>query len=151
MNNSELITQFYQSFANKDVEGMVSCYHDEIEFEDPAFGLLKSDDAKKMWRMLMKRSKGEIVVTFSNVKADEKYGSANWKAVYVFAQTGRNVVNEISAQFEFRDGKIFRHKDTFSMWKWSRQALGLPGYLLGWSGFMKKKIQKRTRRLLDNF
>ncbi|HET6991030.1 MAG TPA: nuclear transport factor 2 family protein [Bacteroidia bacterium] len=151
MNNSELITKFYQSFANKDAEGMVSCYHDEIQFQDPAFGLLKGDDAKKMWRMLMKRSKGEIEITFGNVQADEKTGKANWKAEYVFSQTGRKVVNVISAQFEFRDGKIFRHKDHFSMWKWSRQALGLPGLLLGWSGFMKKKIQERSRKLLENF
>jgi len=151
MNNRELITKFYQSFADKDVEGMVGCYHDEIQFQDPAFGLLEGDDAKKMWRMLMKRSGGNIKITFSNVQADEKTGSANWKAEYVFSQTGRNVINIVSAQFEFRDGKIISHHDHFNMWKWSRQALGLSGYALGWSGFMKRKIQERSRKLLESW
>jgi ketosteroid isomerase-like protein len=151
LNNTDLITRFYQSFANADAEGMVACYDDEIQFQDPAFGLLKGDDAKKMWRMLMKRSKGEIKITFSNVQANEKTGSANWRAEYVFAQTGRKVINIISAQFEFRDGKIIRHTDTFNMWKWSRQALGFSGLLLGWTGFMQKKIQQRTKNLLTEW
>jgi ketosteroid isomerase-like protein len=151
LNNAELITQFYTSFARADAEGMVSCYHDEIQFEDPAFGLLKGEDAKKMWRMLIKRSKGEIRISFSNVQANEKTGNANWRAEYVFSQTGRNVVNVVSAQFEFRDGKIIKHTDTFNMWKWSRQALGFSGFLLGWTGFMQKKIQSRTKSLLVNW
>ena len=148
LTNAELITKFYQSFADKNVEGMIACYHDEIQFEDPAFGKLMGEDAKKMWRVLMKRSKGEIEITFSNVVANEKTGSANWEAKYVFSQTKRKVVNVISAQFEFKDGKIFRHKDHFDLWKWSRQALGWKGYLLGWSSFMKKKMQQQSRKLL---
>jgi hypothetical protein len=127
---------------------MISCYHDEIQFEDPAFGLLKGEDAKKMWRVLMKRSNGQIKITFSDVQADEKKGNANWRAEYLFSQTGRNVVNVISARFEFRDGKIIKHTDTFNLWKWSRQALGLSGYLLGWTSFMQKKIRERSRKLL---
>jgi ketosteroid isomerase-like protein len=42
MKNSELITKFYTSFANADAEGMVACYHNDIQFEDPAFGPLKA-------------------------------------------------------------------------------------------------------------
>src|ERR1700752_2857405 len=127
MDNAELIKKFYRSFANADAEGMVSCCHEEIQFQDPAFGILKKENAKNMWRMLMERSKGQIKITFDNVVADEMNGSANWIAEYNFGQTGRKVINVISAQFEFKDGKIIKHTDHFSMWKWSRQALGLPG------------------------
>ncbi len=31
---------------------MVSCYHDRVVFEDPAFGELQADDACAMWQML---------------------------------------------------------------------------------------------------
>jgi len=151
MDNSELIKNFYQSFANADAEGMVACYRDNIQFEDPAFGVLKGEDAKNMWRMLIARSKGQIKITFNTIQANEKTGSANWKAEYVFADTGRKVVNEISAQFEFDKGKIIKHTDNFDMWKWSRQALGFSGYLLGWTSFMRKKIQQRTHSLLMLF
>jgi ketosteroid isomerase-like protein len=48
MDNKQLIEKFYQCFASADAEGMVNCYADDIEFKDPAFGLLKGNDAKNM-------------------------------------------------------------------------------------------------------
>jgi ketosteroid isomerase-like protein len=151
LTNAELITHFYQSFANADAEGMVSCYHDSVQFQDPAFGILKGEDAKNMWRMLLGRNKGNIRITFSNVKATEKTGSANWVAEYVFSATGRKVVNIISAEFEFADGKIIKHTDTFDIYKWTKQALGLKGYLLGWTAFMQGKIQQQSGALLKKY
>lgn len=130
---------------------MVSCYHDDIQFEDPAFGVLHGEDAKKMWRMLIKNSKGQIDIKYNNIHADGNIGSAHWVATYVFSRTGRNVINKISAQFEFEDGKIIKHTDTFDLWKWASQALGLPGKLLGWSSFMKNKIRKTTTGLLASY
>ncbi|HTF05502.1 MAG TPA: nuclear transport factor 2 family protein [Bacteroidia bacterium] len=151
MSHQQLIQTFYESFARGDAAGMVACYHDHIVFHDPAFGELKGNDAKNMWRMLIERSKGEIKITFSDVRADETTGSANWVAEYKFAQTGRDVINRISATFEFRDGKIIRHTDVFDLWKWSRQALGWKGWLLGWSSLMKKQIRKQTASLLKAY
>ncbi|HWY37910.1 MAG TPA: nuclear transport factor 2 family protein, partial [Bacteroidia bacterium] len=88
MNNKELIENFYTAFTNADAEAMIACYHNDIQFEDPAFGILYKDDAKNMWRMLIKRSKGQIKISFSNVEADEKNGSANWVAEYFFSDSG---------------------------------------------------------------
>ncbi len=142
MENEQLIRQFYESFARNDADGMTECYADEIEFSDPAFGLLKGADAKNMWNMLVERAKGNIRIEFSNVRADAQKGSADWTADYLFSKTGRQVFNEIHAEFEFKDGKIIRHTDTFDIWKWSRQALGTSGLLLGWSSFMQNKIRQ---------
>jgi ketosteroid isomerase-like protein len=149
--SAALIHKFYQAFAAGNAEEMVSCYHDEIRFRDPAFGELNGDDAKNMWRMLIASSKGRLRVTWSDVQADEKTGRASWKAEYNFSATGRNVVNVISATFEFRDGKIIRHTDEFNMYKWTKQALGWKGWLLGWTGFMQGKIRKQAKRLLEKF
>ena len=151
MNNSELIKKFYDSFANGDAEGMVSCYGDNIQFEDPAFGKLNGEMAKNMWRMLVNNNKSIIKISYSNVQANDKTGSVNWAAEYVFSQTGRPVINKIAATFEFKDGKIIKQTDVFDMWKWSRQALGLKGYLLGWSDFLKGKIQIQTNSLLKKY
>ncbi len=148
MENEQIIKHFYEYFAKSDAESMVSSYHDEIEFSDPAFGKLTGEDAKNMWRMLIERAKGNIEIQYLNVAANDKNGSADWTAKYVFSKTNRPVVNEIHAEFEFAGGKIFRHRDTFDIWKWSRQALGLSGVLLGWTPFMKSKIQKRARESL---
>lgn len=151
MENEKLIRKFYEAFARKDAEAMVACYHDEVEFSDPAFGSLKGEQAKNMWRMLVERSKGNIEINFSNVKANGEKGSADWTADYLFSKTGRNVHNEIHAEFEFKDGKIFRHHDTFDFWKWSKQSLGLSGTLLGWSSFLQKKVRQNALESLEEY
>jgi ketosteroid isomerase-like protein len=150
MTNKELITTFYTAFANVNSDKMTACYHDDIVFEDPAFGTLKSENAKQMWRMLLTRNK-EINITFNHVEANENKGSANWKAEYFYGAKKRKVINHISANFEFKDGKISKHIDTFSLWKWSKQALGFKGFLFGWTPFLKRKIQKQTNTLLKEF
>ena len=151
MTNQQLITSFYEAFARADAEGMVSNYAGDVVFSDPAFGELKGDDARNMWRMLIANSKGNLKVTFSDVHANEKAGSANWKAAYTFSKTGRPVVNAITANFEFHDGKISRHTDDFDLWKWSRQALGWKGYAFGWTSFMKNKIHLQAKGLLSAY
>ncbi|QKJ29212.1 nuclear transport factor 2 family protein [Mucilaginibacter mali] len=149
MDNKQLIEKFYSSFANGDANGMISCYTDDITFTDPAFDTLHGDDAKSMWRMLL-QNKG-VKVTFSNVSADDKTGSALWVAEYTFSRTGRKVINRVSAQFEFRDGLIVKHTDSFDVWKWAGQAMGFAGWLLGWTPFMRNKIQQQVRGLLAKF
>jgi ketosteroid isomerase-like protein len=151
MENERLIRQFYEAFARGDADAMIACYADEIEFSDPAFGQLKGADAKNMWKMLVERGKGNIRIEFKNVSADGDKGAADWTADYVFSKTGRKVFNEIHAEFEFRNGKISRHTDAFDIWKWSRQALGLSGLLLGWSTFMQNKIRQNARESLREY
>lgn len=148
MNGKALIEQFYTAFAKADAEGMVACYHKDIEFEDPAFGPLKGDDARNMWRMLVNPG---LKLEFSKVQADEHTGTAHWEAHYTFSKTGNKVLNKIDAAFEFKDGKIIKHKDHFDFWKWSRQALGMPGLLMGWSPFLKNKVRQQALERLHKF
>ncbi len=150
----EIIEQFYKAFQNLDAEGMAACYHDEILFEDPAFGVLKGEKAKNMWRMLCQSQKGgdeSIVVKYSNIQSSNNKGSAHWEAYYTFSKTGRKVHNIIDAEFEFKDGKIIRHTDSFDLYRWSKQALGLQGWLLGWTSFFKGKLQQQTNGMLRKF
>ena len=147
MENEQIIKHFYESFADNNADEMIACYHDEVEFSDPAFGLLKGVEAKNMWKMLIERG-GNIKIEYKNVSADGEKCSADWTAEYLFSKTGRKVFNRIHAEFEFKDGKLFRHTDSFDVWKWSKQALGLSGYLLGWSSFLQNKIRQNARKSL---
>jgi len=144
------IDYFYTAFANGDAERMASCYHENAEFTDPAFGTLKGEAVKNMWRMLLSRN-ADIRITHDNVHANGNTGSANWQAEYTFTPTGRKVINKISSRFLFEDGKIIKQTDSFDIWKWSRQAFGWKGFLLGWTSFMKKKIQMQANKLLRAF
>jgi ketosteroid isomerase-like protein len=149
--NEELIKKFYTALANQDATIMASCYHTNIVFQDPVFGILRGKEASKMWQMLIENSKGNLKIVLSNVISTTNSGSATWVATYNFSKTNRKVINIINATFEFKDGLIIKHNDTFDLWKWSSQAFGLKGFLLGWTGFMQRKIQEQARISLGKF
>ena len=149
--NEKTLIKFYTSFANADASTMCECCHPKIVFRDPIFGLLKDNNVCQMWKMLIKKSKGNIKIELSNVKVDEHIGSAQWVATYNFSKTNRKVVNVISAQFHFKDGLIKKHTDDFDIWNWSKQAFGITGFLFGWTGFFQKKIQKQARLSLKKY
>ena len=148
----ELIEKFYDAFTNLDADKMASCYHDDIVFEDPAFGTLKGERAKAMWQMLCESQKGkDFIVVSSNIDANKVNGSAHWEAYYTFSKTGRKVHNKIDATFQFKDSLIIRHTDDFNIHKWAKQAMGIKGLLFGGMGFFKEKLQKQTNHLLDKY
>ena len=150
-NNEDMIVKFYSAFANANVEKMCECYHPNVQFYDSAFGYLNGNEVFQMWKMLIERSKGNLKIDFSEIKANEHLGSARWIATYRFSKTNRNVVNTIAAKFLFKDGLIIKHTDDFDFWKWSKQALGIKGILLGWTSFMQNKIQQQARMRLKKY
>ena len=148
--NEELIKKFYDCFEKKDWRGMAGCYHKDIFFYDPVFQNLEGDEVRAMWEMLLRNAK-DLTVTSGNIAADEEHGSCKWVARYIFSATGRPVVNECKGHFTFKDGKITEHQDDFSFWKWSRQALGMSGLLLGGTSFLQRKVRRQARQNLDRF
>ena len=147
--HAERITQFYDALARRDGEAMAACYHPEVHFQDPVFDL-HGPRAGAMWRMLCARGK-DLRVEASAIRADDGGGSAHWAADYTFSQTGRAVHNEIDAAFTFRDGLIVTHRDAFDLWGWTRQALGAPGLLLGWSPWLQRTVRERAAEGLDAY
>jgi ketosteroid isomerase-like protein len=148
--NTELIQRFYEAFQRRDAEAMAACYADDVVFSDPAFGELRGESARDMWRMLVQRAQG-FSLTFGDVDANGQTGTARWVARYEFSQTGRTVVNRIEARFVFRDGLIVEHRDSFDLWRWARQALGLKGAVLGWTPFVQRAIRAQARKSLDGY
>jgi ketosteroid isomerase-like protein len=145
-----VIDTFSRGLAARDGDAMVSCCHDDVVFEDPAFGELRADDARAMWRMLCS-SATDLRVRHTVVDVAEMTATVNWIADYTLTTTGRTVTNDVTAHLRFADGKIIDHRDHFDFWKWSSQALGLPGKLLGWSPMLKSKVRSTTRSNLDAF
>ena len=153
--NAELLNGFYRAFAALDADAMARCYAADASFQDEVFTLAGRDQIAAMWGMLCSatRTKGRAdwSLEFSGVSADDQQGRAHWEAHYRFSATGRLVHNSIDAQFTFRDGLIADHRDRFDFWSWSRQALGAPGWLLGWSPILRRKVQARAAANLKVF
>jgi len=143
-----LIETFYRAFQQKDFKTMGDCYHEDAFFRDEAFEL-HGREVAAMWHMLCERGT-DLTMTFSVQERQGKV-TAHWEPRYSFSQTGRPVHNIVDAQFEFKDGKIIRHIDQFGFWRWSRQSLGLPGLLLGWSGFLRNKVRTMADKNLKKF
>lgn len=141
---------FYTAFQNRDWKTMQECYHDRATFSDPAFPDLNSTEVKAMWKMLVTRGK-DLTVQFEVLSESEEMATVKWIADYTFSRTGRKVNNIILARMDFLDGKILMHTDHFSFYRWSRQALGLTGLLLGWTPFLQKKVQSTARQQLVSF
>jgi len=145
-----ILSQFYTAFQSKDYETMAALYHPEARFKDAAFELDSGAAAGAMWKMLITSGR-DLRIEFSEVTGDAHTGSAHWEAWYTFSRTGRKVHNIIEARFEFKDGLIYRHSDYFNFWRWSRQALGLTGWLLGWTPFLKNKVRGTAMSSLRKF
>ena len=154
--NAQTLTKFYSAFATLDTDTMATCYADEVAFDDEVFSLRGKAEVMGMWRMLCEatRAKGRDVwkLEFSAIDANAAEGHAHWDAHYRFSATGRMVLNRIDGVFSFNpQGLITRHRDSFNFWSWSRQALGTPGMLLGWTPFLRNKVRAQALANLRKF
>lgn len=154
--NTQTLNKFYAAFAVLDADTMASCYAEDAVFEDPAFSLQGRHQVGGMWRMLcaVTQAKGRDVwaLEYRDVEADATQGHAHWEAHYRFSATGRLVHNIIDAEFSFNpEGLIRVHRDHFNFWRWSRQALGAPGLLLGWTPFLQTKVRAQADANLQKF
>ena len=143
-----IIAQFYEAFRQKDANAMAACYHEDVVFNDPAFGYLHGKEVEWMWRMLLERSKGDLVVSYYNVMQDEKRGIAKWEARYNFGASKRRVHNKINASFEFKDGLIVNHDDCFNLWRWAIQAFGVKGFFMGMIPWFGWSLRKKSKAIL---
>lgn len=144
----QIASEFYTAFAAANPEGMLSLYDPNITFSDPVFGILKAEQVFAMWRMLVRPG---VDIHFSKPKVSGNQVTVAWEARYTYTPTGRKVLNKVKAVMTIKDGKIVAHHDTFSLWKWSAQALGATGYLLGWTPVVKRKIHSMANARLRVF
>ena len=146
------IERFYGAFAQLDHAAMQSCYAPGATFHDEAFTLAGAHQIGGMWRMLCEATRTKGLAHWKLQASHVTDHSAHWEAHYLFSATGRLVHNKIDATFGFdAQGLITRHRDRFDFWAWSRQALGTPGLLLGWSPFLRRKVRATASANLARF
>lgn len=152
--SQKTIEAFYAAFARLDGEAMQRFYAEGARFDDEAFSLSGPREIGGMWRMLCDatKSKPESKAHWKLEVSAITDRSAHWDAHYLFSATGRSVINRIDAEFEFdANGLITKHRDRFDFWAWSRQALGAPGLLLGWSPFLRSKVRAQAAANLKRY
>jgi hypothetical protein len=147
------IERFYHAFEALDAATMQTCYAPDARFDDEAFALQGAAQIGGMWAMLCEGAstpKGRAHWRLAFEVLDER--RAHWQAHYLFSATGRLVHNRIDAEFEFdARGRITQHRDRFDFHAWARQALGLPGTLLGWSPWLKANVRAQAAKQLARY
>jgi SnoaL-like domain len=150
--SQQTIEKLYAAFAALDAKAMAECYADDAVFEDEAFQLRGRHQIGGMWSMLIDAIKKHGRKEWKLEVRDITERSAHWEPTYRFSATGRLVRNIVDAEFEFdSQNRIKRQRDRFDFWRWSRQALGMPGWLLGWSGFLRNKVRRGAARQLEKY
>lgn len=145
-----LATAFFQAFQSLDYRTMQSYYHDEATFYDPVFLTQDAAGVRAMWEMLLSQGT-DMKLEFKVLEEDDHHAKVEWIARYTFTATGKKVVNHVTSAMEFKDGLIYKQRDHFDLWKWSGQALGASGKLLGWTGFLKTQIRDKARGNLAKY
>lgn len=149
--NEATIRRLYDALDRHDGEAMAACYAADARFSDPVFPDLRGSHVGDMWRMLTARA-SDLSVELPEAKADAEAGAARWIATYTFGTTGRRVVNRVRSDFRFDDqGRIAEQNDDFDLWRWSRQALGASGLVLGWSPMLRRKVRAGAAADLARF
>ena len=128
--NDSLIERFYAAFAAGDGGGDGGLlYARRHPSPTRSSRICAAPEAGAMWRMLTSRAT-DLRDRVAGARGHGRHGvpvAPTGRAHYTFTQTGRPVVNDVRASFRFRDGLIADHRDDFSFYRWSRQALGAPG------------------------
>lgn len=142
--------RFYEAFMVRDHYTMGRLYAEHATFSDPVFPLLNARGARLMWQMLVSRAE-DLGIEVNILEDGPTRARVDWVARYTFTGTGRPVVNHVHTEMAISAGKIVRQVDTFSLWRWSRQALGARGLLLGWTPLVRDKVRAQAARSLREF
>jgi hypothetical protein len=150
--SKQTIEKFYAAFAKLDAATMQSLYAPQARFDDEAFSLKGPVQIGAMWKMLCEATRAKGMAHWKLTTKHLTDHSIDWDAHYLFSATGRLVHNKIHAEFDFdNNGLIVLHVDSFNFWRWSRQALGAPGLLLGWTPLLRQKVRKQAAKNLARY
>lgn len=135
-----VLDRFYSAFARHDWQAMGECYTDDARFSDPVFPALDAAGVRAMWKMLLGGGT-DLRLEHTVQQQGPAHGVCTWEARYTFGGTGRAVHNVVHSDFILHNGLIAVQNDRFDLWRWSRQAMGPVGLLLGWSPLVHNKVR----------
>lgn len=147
------LERFFTAFANLDAATMQACYAENARFDDGIYRLAGARQIGGMWTMLCAelrlRGIGQWRLEVHRLRVRDEQGRAEWTAHYRFGAKGRKVRNRVYSRFDFDErGLILRQRDEFPFWRWAGQALGMRGWLLGWSPVLRTRVQGHAARQL---
>ncbi len=143
-------SRFYEAFMVRDHYTMGLLYANHATFRDPVFPRLTAQGTRLMWQMLLSEAE-DLEIDVNIIEDTPDRARVNWVARYTFTPTKRAVVNRVHTEMAIAAGKIVQQVDDFSFWRWSGQALGWRGWLLGYTPLVRDKVQRQAAKSLTEF
>lgn len=134
--------EYWNALGNRDGATMAACYAPHADFKDEVFQL-EGDAIGRMWKSLFSPG-ADVRIQTHPLKQTGDVVTGTWEAWYQFQD--RDIHNVIHSTFLLQDGLIVSQRDRFNFWKWSSQALGWKGRLLGWTPLVRKAVQKQAMK-----
>ena len=143
-----LLRRLFECIAARDAAGVVDCYHPDVFFTDPLYPRLHGAQAAAFWEMVFAEAT-DWRFELHDLAADADGGRAEWTARY--GLRGREIETQGRSLFAFRDGRVCRHYDHFSLWRWAGSVLGPAGLAAGWFGPFRWALRQRLARRLERW
>lgn len=143
----EIMQQFFNCLIARDLPGMLTHYHADIQYRHPFF-TLQGAAVGAMWRWWW-RYLPDLQVAYE--ESGLRNGFLYWTATYTYPPTGRRVTQHMSTTLHFAEGAIVEQVDTFNVHEWSAQAYGFAGGVLGGRRLWQWWIARKMRTQFDAF
>lgn len=150
------VQDFFDALARLDAYALAQCYAPSARFEDAAWSLQGTEAIAAMWEMICDdtRRLGADVWRLEclRIRGTRHRCKVDWRLSHRDPATGRLIHQRMESRFLLtRDGRIDFHENRFSLWRWSRQARGLSGWLLGWTPIMRQRVRHDAAQRLDRY
>jgi hypothetical protein len=147
--NHAAVTMFLKAQEARDPVRLSNSLHESSTLVDPLVGELKGWRVFAWWQMLWRFRNHAITIVEG--EGTPTKGHAHWKVGYTHPSTRRAMLTDTTSEIEFRENKIFVQNDSYSLYKWCRQALGAQGLLLGWLPPIQAQLREAALERLENF
>jgi len=138
--HSLLLVKYLQAIKEQDLKTISSCFHEEAEFYEPAYGKLTGPKIAAWWTFFFAQAK-EFHSEFDSLKVNGDKATVHSEHWYYWNATGAGVHNLVESEFDFKDGKIFRQIDNYNLNAWAFQAL--ESKFMGWTNKSREAEQER--------
>ena len=150
----DTLQTFYHAFLALDARKMSACYAADARFADPLMRVEGRDGIGSMWQMLcdaiVSNGRADWRLLVGELQIEGERGHVHWEPKYRFGSDDQRVHNLIDSSFTFNEqGLIASQHDRYDLWRWSRQALGTRGTLLGWMPWFRARLRERAARHLE--
>lgn len=152
---AQALERFFDAMQRCDTEALRTSYHPALRFDDPLISTTSVGDRLDWCGMLWspRDADGQRIwqLELEEVRTRGALATARWNLRYRYTPTKRLIDQALHSHFSFdADGRITTQRDSFDFWRWSRQAHGLLGLLLGWTPLMWDQAREQARASLED-